>query len=381
MSTLRVVHLGPPTSGRVERVVVVGGGILGAMHAFIASRRGARVVHLDREAAPRGASVRNFGLVWVSGRAAGAELDLALRARDLWQEIGTTIPGTGFRPHGSLTLARSDDEMKALVDASELPDAARRGFRLLDREGIEQVNPAVAGRVVGGLWCRRDALVEPRRAANAIRDFLQSQVHYSWLPGREVVTVEAHAVVDQLGERHEGDRVFLCTGAWHNGAVWPAVVGAPLRRVRLQMMQTLPWDRRLTTSVADADSLRYYPAYGQLPLDQLAPQPLVAQQHHMQLLLVQRLDGSLTIGDTHEYDEPFSFDVDEAPYEHLRQRAEELLGVPIAPTQRRWAGVYSQVTDNRMYYRNEAAPGVTLVTGAGGRGMTCAPAIAEESFQ
>jgi hypothetical protein len=26
------------------------------------------------------------------------------------------------------------------------------------------------------------------------------------------------------------------------------------------------------------------------------------------------------------------------------------------------------------------APGVTLVTGPGGRGMTCAPAIAEETF-
>jgi glycine/D-amino acid oxidase-like deaminating enzyme len=170
-------------------------------------------------------------------------------------------------------------------------------------------------------------------------------------------------------------------GAWHTGAAWPALADAPIRRVRLQMMQTQPWDRELTTSIADADSLRYYPAYGALPLDQMAPQSAVAQQHHTQLLLVQRLDGSLTIGDTHEYDVPFAFDVDEAPYEHLRERAESLLGGRLPPTQRRWAGVYSQVTDDRLYYRNDAAPGVTVVTGAGGRGMTCAPAIAEESFK
>ena len=37
----------------------------------------------------------------------------------------------------------------------------------------------------------------------------------------------------------------------------------------------------------------------------------------MQLLCVQRLHGGLTIGDTHEYDEPFAFDVDEAPYAYL----------------------------------------------------------------
>ena len=46
-----------------------------------------------------------------------------------------------------------------------------------------------------------------------------------------------------------------------------------------------------------------------------------------QLLLVQRADGGLTIGDTHEYDEPFAFDVDKDAYDHLRARAEALLGV------------------------------------------------------
>jgi glycine/D-amino acid oxidase-like deaminating enzyme len=98
------------------------------------------------------------------------------------------------------------------------------------------------------------------------------------------------------------------------------------------------------------------------------------------LLMVQRLDGSLTIGDTHEYDEPFAFDVEEAAYEHLRGRAEMLLGAPLPPVQRRWAGVYSQVTTNELYHRSQVAPGVVLVTGPGGRGMTCAPAIAEQTF-
>jgi len=65
-------------------VVVVGGGVLGLTHAVSGRRRGHRVVHLEREAGPRGASVRNFGLIWVSGRSPGPELDLALRARTLW---------------------------------------------------------------------------------------------------------------------------------------------------------------------------------------------------------------------------------------------------------------------------------------------------------
>jgi glycine/D-amino acid oxidase-like deaminating enzyme len=84
------------------------------MHAVMARRRGFEVVHLEREAEARGASVRNFGLVWVSGRKAGPELSLALRARALWAELGAQVPGIGFRPAGSLTLAAGDAELALL---------------------------------------------------------------------------------------------------------------------------------------------------------------------------------------------------------------------------------------------------------------------------
>jgi len=146
------------------------------------------------------------------------------------------------------------------------------------------------------------------------------------------------------------------------------------------MLQTEPFDRQLTTSVADGDSLRYYPAYDLPGRAALPPQAPAVAAVAAQLLLAQRLDGSLTIGDTHAYEEPFDFDVDEAPYDHLRSRAERLLGSPLPPTRRRWAGVYSQVTGTGIYLRGQVAPGVELVTGPGGRGMTLAPAIAEQTF-
>jgi glycine/D-amino acid oxidase-like deaminating enzyme len=56
------------------RVTIVGGGVLGTTHAWEAVQRGHTVVQIEREAEARGATVRNFGLVWVSGRA-GFELD------------------------------------------------------------------------------------------------------------------------------------------------------------------------------------------------------------------------------------------------------------------------------------------------------------------
>jgi FAD dependent oxidoreductase TIGR03364 len=368
----------------VERIVIVGGGVLGLMHALQARRRGLSVVHLERERAARGASVRNFGLIWVSGRSPGPELALAQRARTLWEEIGAAVPGVGFRPHGSLTLAASEAELALLKEAAARPDADERGFELLDPAAARAVNPALAGDFAGALRCRRDAIVEPRLASAAIREYLSRDgAQYAWLPGREALDVGPHAVRDHTGEWHRGDLVVLCTGAAHTGVAGPHLAGyevPPVRRVRLQMLQTAPFARGLTTAVADGDSLRYYPAFDLPGRVRLPPQAPVAAATGAQLLLVQRLDGGLTIGDTHEYDEPFAFDVDEAAYDHLRGRAEQLLGTQLPPTQRRWAGVYSQVTTGELHHRAEVAPGVLLVTGPGGRGMTCSPAIAEETF-
>ena len=86
------------------------------------------------------------------------------------------------------------------------------------------------------------------------------------------------------------------------------------------MLQTAPFATTLTTSLADADSLRYYPAYEAARLDRLGPQSRVAAEHHLQLLLVQRPDGGLTIGDTHAYGEPFDFALVRGP-DHRAARA------------------------------------------------------------
>jgi FAD dependent oxidoreductase TIGR03364 len=378
------------------RVVIVGGGILGTMHAVMARRRGLAVTHLEREQEGRGASVRNFGLVWVSGRRAGPELALALRARELWELIAADAPGTGFRPAGSLTIASTEAELAVMRQAAELPDAKQREFEVLSADEVREVNPALRGEFLGGLWCRADAIVEPRVALPALRAWLASPggPGYEWLPGREAVEVAANAVRDQLGQWHKGDLVVLCTGANFTGVAGPHLAasgalasapgsgGAGLRRVRLQMLQTLPFPGRLATSVADGDSLRYYPAYDVPSLASLPPQAAVAAANRAQLLMVQRLDGSLTIGDTHEYDEPFAFDVDSGAYDHLLARASALLGTGLPRVQRRWAGVYSEVAGaTALYHRSAVRPGVVLVTGPGGRGMTCSTAIAEETFR
>ncbi|WP_063045520.1 TIGR03364 family FAD-dependent oxidoreductase [Nocardia pseudovaccinii] len=368
------------------RLVIIGGGILGTAHALAAIGRGHEVVQLEREPEARGATVRNFGLVWVSGRSA-TELDFTLRSRQLWEEIGGKVPGVGFRAAGSITLVRTPAELAVAEAAAASPHAGARGFELYDPEQVRAINPALRGKFLAGLHCSTDAAVESRQALPALRAYMTASDRYTFharTEARQVTDTGSGAtVLDDQGRTFEADLVLVCPGAAHTGLTRELVGTIPVRRVRLQMMQTAPLGEPLTTAIADGDSFRYYPGFAGPELDVLnaeQSQTAIAAEHRMQLLCVQRLNGGLTIGDTHEYEQPFAFDVDEAPYEHLTAVTEELLGRKLPQVVRRWAGVYSQSIDPAtIVTRAKADAHIWVVTGPGGRGMTLGPAIGAET--
>ena len=364
------------------RVTIVGGGILGTAHAMEAVGRGHEVMQIEREPEARGATVRNFGLVWVSGRARG-ELAAAMRSRELWEKLGAEIPGIGFRPAGSITLMRTPGEVAVAEEVMARPDAGCRGFTLLEPADVLALNPALRGRYLAGLHCAHDGAVESRQALPAMREYMAATGRYTFVSHTEARSVDGTAVTDDRGTTHHGDLVIVCAGAAHGGLVRELAGELPVRRVRLQMMQTESLGEPLTTAIADGDSFRYYPGFAGSALNTLKgneAQDVVADEHRMQLLCVQRLHGGLTIGDTHAYDEPFDFDVTEAPYAYLVDVVEEFLGRALPPVRQRWAGVYSQCVDpDQLVCRTSPDDGIWVVTGPGGRGMTLGPAIAEQS--
>lgn len=367
------------------KIVIIGGGVIGTTHALEALTAGHHVLQIERDEIARNASVRNFGLVWVSGRKSGAELQAGIRARQLWDEIHLRIPEMLFRANGSLTLAINKEEIAVMEECLKKEDAALRQWKILDRQETQQINPALRGNYLASLWCPLDATVEPGSVLRSIREYLLRSEKYIWRNNTDIVDVRSDeskaVVVARNGEIFEGDVVIICPGADHTSLFKEQFDTAPIRRVRLQMMSTAPLDEVLTTSIADGDSMRYYPGYEVASLENLPPQHHIASMNHMQLLMVQRADGTLTIGDTHEYAEPFEFKLEEDPYTYLYEVASNLLGKKLPPITNRWDGIYSQRTDGAVCDRRKIAHNIISVTGPGGRGNTLAPAIAEETIR
>ena len=210
---------------------MVGGGILGTAHAWQAVSRGHEVTQLEREHEARGATVRNFGLVWVSGRAV-AELATTLRSRELWERLGEKVPGIGFRPSGSLTLIQPPLELAVAEDVAARPDAADRGFKLLEPAEAREVNPALRGEFLAALWCERDAAVESRVAMPALRDHLQLTGRYRFEAGVQVAAVDQKAPPSPSPTT----RATGISPIWRSSAQvrscrgWPTPCSAPNRR-------------------------------------------------------------------------------------------------------------------------------------------------------
>lgn len=195
------------------KILVIGGGVIGTTHARAALKAGHEVVHLERDLTPQSASVRNFGLIWVSGRKSGEELDVAIRARELWQEIHQENSELTFRGNGSLTLAQNEAELRVMEECLEKSDARLRKWEVLGKKETQKINPALRGNFLASLWCPLDGAVEPDSVLTSLRNGLSKNPQYIWRSSVDIIDIKSSGdrvtAVAKSGEVFE--EIFLFT--------------------------------------------------------------------------------------------------------------------------------------------------------------------------
>ena len=368
----------------MAHLVIVGAGVFGSMHSLFALKRGHSVTLIERDPRPLSASVRNFGMIAVGGRARGDELSAALRARELWEATADDHPQLTFRATGSILVARTDTEMEVIHELATAEDAEARQWRAVDAVEARGINPGLQGDIAGGLYCGRDAAVEPESVLDELRREAESFDGFTWMPGTEIIEVREQGAgvqaISRTGEQIEGDYAIVVPGADHHTLFGDRLSAAPLKKTYVQMARMEHPGFDIPTSLANVDSLRYYPGYKGPWLEKLPEQSEKGKELVLQLLLQQRVDGTLTIGDSHQYEEPFDHELREDVYDYLTEEITAILGS--APRiVSRWAGVYSQHLHGEISHRDQVSDRIHLVTGPAGRGNTLSPFIAEQTLE
>jgi D-hydroxyproline dehydrogenase subunit beta len=370
---------------RSADIAIVGAGIAGLAHAYMALRKGYRVVLFEREQFAVGASVRNFGLLWPIGQEPGEGLDRAIRSRDHWLHIAQEA-GFWATQNGSLHVVYHDDEMDVLQEFLSLYKESSYQCSLLTPAQIKEKAPHVRqSGLKGGLFSETESTVYSREAIRRIPLWLQEKFALILKFGQVVKEISLPHIHTSR-ESWTVQKVIICGGADFE-TLYPQVFDQyPLTKCKLQMLKAVPSRPvKLGPSLCAGLTLRHYAAFAKCPslkkLDaRYDRESENYKKHGVHVLLAQNQYGELIIGDSHHYSktvEPFDLEeVNEIILEYLNSFVD--LG-DLRITER-WHGVYPKVKDNTsLIIRPE--PGVTIVNGLGGAGMTLSFGLAEEVIE
>lgn len=365
-------------------VLVVGGGVLGLGTAIAAVRQGLRVTLCERNDVARGASVRNFGMVWPIGQPAGEDLVTALRSRRLWGEMAREA---GFRcaDVGSLHLAYADDEWDVLSEFRA--SSVLTELQLLSPDEVVARQPHIVREGLrGALFSPHEANVDPGVAVALMHAWLREQDCDVRL-GCPIVHVETGMARLANGANVLADRTVICAGDDFASLLPEAFAASGMRRCRLQMLALGPQPAGFTLGPMLAAGLTqlHYEGFADCPSlprvrERLTRecQPLLERGIHV--MVSQGDDGRLIVGDSHDYEQPFAPGLDEATEQLIRDYLATYLRPPVANVMRRWSGTYAKCSGASVY-RAAPLPGVEVVTGVGGSGMTRSLALGEQTVQ
>ncbi len=357
-------------------LVVVGAGIIGLAHAYLAARAGLRVCVVERDGQATGASIRNFGFITVTGQQRGEFHTLAQRTATVWREVAQafSLPVQ----HDGLYMCVRRPEAEAVLEAFLKTEMGA---------GCSLMRPADTGLpltngISAVLHSPHELRVESRdvlpQLARGLTETLGVDIFFS----TTVTAAGDGQVATNRGTVH-GRRIVICPGDTLGGLYADRMAHYGVKRCKLQMLRLESPGQRLPGAVMSDLGLLRYLGYAELPEAEALKRVITREQpDHLRegvhLIVVQSADGSLVVGDSHDYDNaatPFS-------HEHVDQlildEYHHVLGRPPA-VRDRWIGTYA-VAPDRQFFIDTPAPDTRLVVVTCGAGASSSFALAEKTL-
>lgn len=364
-------------------VVVVGAGVVGLAHAAEALDRGLRVLVVERDLRAVGASIRNFGHACVTAQTEQL-LDFAMVSRERWLHYANA-GGFFAVASGAVAVARSAEEQAVLEELSAAREPGQ--IALLGTDAVRaHLGGSADDAVIGGAFLRDDVRVDPREAVAGLAALLAERGARFWW-GTSFLGHEAAAssgdgdgVVHTTRGRVRAARTIVCVG--HDvDRLYPEIADEHgIRRCGLQMARVAaPDGRRIAPAVLSGTSMLRYPAFVATDANAALRSQLVAAEPDLididaNIMLTQRPDGTLIVGDSHRYDRTMDPFLSEQTSDTLLDAIARLLGVPSLQVVERWLGVYASAPQPYLVAHPEA--GLTLVSVTSGVGMTISHGLA-----
>jgi FAD dependent oxidoreductase TIGR03364 len=374
-------------------LAIVGGGVLGTFHAYHALQKGLRVALFEKNMAPQGATVRNFGQIVPSGFHVRWQ-QYGRRSLDIYKSIQAKFD-ISVRQNGSIYLASNDDEMTLLEELSVINRANDYPSQLLTAEQCLARYAGVRSDYVrGGLFFPEEITLEPRIAIHRLLWYLIEQHHLAYYPDTLVCDLQPGAntceVATTDGRRFAAQRVIVCSGSEFRTLFPHVFASSDLVGVKIQMLETHPQPQdTLPGSILTGLSIRRYECFSECPswaaIKRREAPDSPEKRWGVHILFKQTTSGSVIVGDSHEYADAtrideLGFDQNQDIDEFMLEKARQIVHLADWRIARRWFGIYTQCRNSDIFL-HQPDPRIHIVTGIGGKGMTGSAGFAEQHLQ
>lgn len=367
-------------------LIVVGGGILGTFHAYHAAQRGLKVIILEKDDEAKGASVQNFGQVVPSGLDSSWQ-KYGIESLKIYKELAEkyTLP---LEENGSFYLASNEEEYKLLEELNQLNSKSGYPSQLLNKQECEIKLPALnKGYSKGGLFFPQELSVNPRKFIHALHKQFVSDKLLEISFGKLVLSIERNSkgvkVKTGDGQIFQAKKAILCNGKDFQTLFPEAFQQSDLEIVKLQMLRLFPQNKvHLKGNILTGLSIRRYESFMECTsyksIKNLERANTFHKQWGIHILFKQENDGSIILGDSHEYlsassKQTFNHVLNERITKYFIQEGQKIMDLEHWEIESTWNGFYAQSKGEDRIYNKEILPNIHIVTGIGGKGMTASP--------
>ena len=370
-----------------KSAIVVGAGIVGLATARALAEKGYSVKVIEKSQFALGASVRNFGMLWPVGQPDGNLYNRSIRTKEIWVEYldAAKIP---YNACGSLHLAYSTEEMHVVEDIAQFFQSKKRPVSVINKETIlSQYNGINENGLLGALRSEDEIIIDPREGIKYLPAYLTKKYGITFIWGTAITSVISHAAF--AGKtKYEADLVCVCSGQDFETLYPDQFKAQPIIKTKLQMMRFKHQDPdyKIGASVCGGLSLLHYKSFTassaltklRLKIEEEIPEYL---KYGIHVMVSQNNNGELTVGDSHEYAldfEPFDkIEINEMILAYLKR----FMHIDQWKMTQSWNGIYPIMTNGAAELFLNPEPGVYILNGIGGHGMTMSFGFAEEMIE
>ena len=363
--------------------IVIGAGIVGLATARALAIRGYKVTVFERNERAVGASIRNFGMVWPIGQPTGPLFERAMLSRSIWKQCCVEA-NIWHDEVGSLHLAYNDDELLVIEQYAEINKTQRDCALLTSEQTLQKSEGVNPNSLKGALWSGTEMIVEAREAIGNIAQYLAEKYDVTFYWNTAISHLKESMVISG-NRKWRADEIFICTGVEFETLYPELFASLNITKCKLQMMRLAaqPNNWRIGPALCGSLSMIHYPGFQSAPgLPALRKRYEEEYAEYLKwgihVMVSQNPTGELTVGDSHEYGlvhDPFDKDFINQMILKYLQTFTSLKDTRVIQT---WNGTYAKMTTGQTELVVDAGPGITIINGLGGNGMTLSFGLCEQ---